>query len=87
MTKKLKEAYQKNCHSYNLRRRKADVYHARDRVWKRNYAKKFSSKLAPRFIECVITKKVSPLVYQLADESGKDIGRWHVKDLKPRDDA
>ena len=88
MTKKLKEAYLKNCHSYNLRCRKADVHNASDRVWKRNYvlsdaSKYFSSKLAPRFIECVITNKVPPLVYQLADESVKDIGRWHVKDLKP----
>lgn len=59
-----------------------------DIVWKRNYPisasnKHFCAKLAPKFTKCIISQKFSPLVYNLTDFDNKDLGRWHIKDLKP----
>lgn len=79
----------KNCHTYNLRRRQADVYLVGERVWKKNYvlsgaSKFFASKLAPKYVLCKVTRVLSNLVYQLAeDNDGRALGKWHVKDLKP----
>mgnify|MGYP005981860971 CR=1 FL=1 len=86
---KLTAAYKRNSHTYNLRRRPADSYQVGDRVWKRNYvlsdaSKHFSSKLAPKYVPCIVTKVISRLVYRLAEaESHQNLGNWHVKDLKP----
>lgn len=82
------QAYRRNAHSYNLRKRPADNYKVGDKVWKRNYVlssglEYFFSKLAPKFVLCTVRSKVSCLVNQLTDEAGRDLGRWHVKDLKP----
>jgi len=57
-------------------------------VWKRNFpqsdaAKNFSAKLAPKYTgPFIISKKISPLVYQLKDKTGKVVGNWHVENLK-----
>lgn len=85
--RKLKNAYLKNSHNYNLRRR-SQVFKLGDKVWKRNYVlskaiSDFSAKLAPRYIPCTVTKVISPLVYELTAEDGNKLGRWHTKDLKP----
>lgn len=84
--KRLKTAYARSQTRYNLRKR--DVrFHVGDYVWKRNYSKSdksnfLSAKFMPKFIPCIVHRVVSPLVYELKDRSGKNIGRWHVKDLK-----
>lgn len=57
-------------------------------MWKKNYVLSkaidgFASKLAPKFIPCVVTKVISDLVYQLRDRDGDDLGNWHVADIKP----
>lgn len=72
--------------AYNLRRRDAE-FEVGDTVWKRTYfqsdkAAHFAKKLAPKFERCKVSKKLSPLVYVLTDERGKNIGSWHIKDLK-----
>lgn len=60
-----------------------------DKVYKRNFAqsnadKYFSAKLAPRIVPCIITAKHSAITYSLRDElTEKDLGRWHVRYLKP----
>lgn len=79
-------AHVKNTSQYNLRRKQAE-FNVGDVVFKRTYVlsdkdKYFSKKLAPKFIQCRITAKRSPLVYELEDMSGKDLGTWHIKDLK-----
>ncbi|KAJ8983231.1 hypothetical protein NQ317_005320 [Molorchus minor] len=84
----LAKAYRKNERTYNLRKRPSDVYHVKDKVWKKNYvlsnkADHFASKLAPKYVLCTIRKVVSKLVYELDGPDGKNIGRFHVKDLKP----
>lgn len=82
----LKKSYEKSQSHYNLRKRHC-VYAVGDRVWKRNHflsdaTKNFSAKLAPKYLLCEVTRVVSPLVYELKDSTGKEQGRWHVKDLK-----
>lgn len=59
-----------------------------DRVWKKNYVlsnapNHFAAKLAPKFVLCTVKRIISPLVYQLVGPDGKDVGKHHVKDLKP----
>lgn len=86
--KKLRESHAKNAARYNLRRRPLQ-FEEGSQVWKRNFPQSdapnyFSAKLAPRYTgPFTIMKKISPVIYQLADEEGKSIGRWHVSDLKP----
>lgn len=84
--RKLWHAHKKNTAHYNLRRKPAE-FSVGDIVMKRAYVlsnkdKYFSKKLAPKFIKCRVTHKKSPLVYVLEDMSGKDLGTWHIKDLK-----
>lgn len=84
----LAEAYSKNSKQYNLRKRPCQNYQVGDKVWKRNFvlsnrAEHFAAKLAPKFILCTVTKVVSKLVYELTDMQGKNVGKYHVKDLKP----
>lgn len=79
-------AHEKNTAHYNLRRKPAE-FNVGDIVYKRTFVlsnkdKYFSKKLAPKFLKCRIIEKRSPLVYVLEDMSGKNIGVWHIKDLK-----
>lgn len=74
-----------NPKSYNLRKRQVELKIGQF-VYKRtfylsNKAKNFSSKLAPKFIKCVVTAKRSPLVYALSDLDGKCLGNYHIKDI------
>ncbi|KAJ0178658.1 hypothetical protein K1T71_005433 [Dendrolimus kikuchii] len=83
---KLWQAHIKNTSHYNLRRKPAE-FNVGDVVMKKTYFlsdkdKRFSKKLAPKFIKCRIIAKKSPLVYVLEDMFGRDIGTWHIKDLK-----
>lgn len=83
---KLWHAHVKNTSHYNLRRHSTE-FNVGDIVMKRTYVlsdkdKYFCKKLAPKFIKCRVKEKRSPLVYILEDMSGKDIGTWHIKDLK-----
>lgn len=85
--KNLHDAYKRYTHSYNLRKRDAS-FEVGQKVWRRNKVlsssvNKFAAKLAPKYILCTVKKKLSRLVYRLADSSGTDIGNWHIKDLKP----
>lgn len=59
-----------------------------DIVYRRNFknsdaSKGYAAKLGKLFIECVVTKKYSELVYDLQDVNTKKIGKYHIKDIKP----
>lgn len=78
--------HQKACQRYNLRRKNVE-FNVGDFVWKRCFFQSdkdshFSKKLAPKFEKCKVKAKRSPLVYILEDVSGRDLGAWHIKDLK-----
>ena len=83
----LRLANQRAANRYNLRCREVS-FQPGDRVWKRNKVLSsavdyFSAKLSPKFVPCVVTRRVGNLVYQLENLEGNDIGKWHVEDLKP----
>lgn len=86
--RRLEKGHSKNAQRYNLRRRPLE-FRVNDRVWKKNFVQSdavraISAKLSPKFIgPYTVSKKISPLVYQLKDEEGRTIGNWHVSDLKP----
>lgn len=85
---RMKQSHESNSKRYNLRRRVCE-YKEGDLVWKRtkhlsNADKSFMSKLAPKFEEAIIAKKVSKDVYKLRSYRGKDLGVWHSSDLKRR---
>lgn len=85
---KLRKAHSKNVQRYNLRRRSVEFSEG-SQVWKRNFQQSdainyFSAKLAPKYMgPFTVSKKVSPVIYKLVDDTGKDVGTWHVSDLKP----
>lgn len=83
----LSKAHKKNEKYYNLRRKNFEFLEGQH-VWKRNFilsdaSKNFSAKLAPKYIESIITRKLSPIVYELSDLKGNQLGKFHIKDLKP----
>lgn len=84
---RLMKAYTKQSFYYNLRRRDLQ-FNPGEYVWRKNFvlsdaSKHFSSRLAPKYIgPFKIKTKVSYDVYELEDNSGKSLGRWHIKDLK-----
>lgn len=85
--RKLHISYKRNTKVYNLRKRDVS-FEEGDRVWRRNKVlsdaeKKFSSKLAPKYVLCTVRKRVSRIVYALTNVDGTDAGEWHIKDLKP----
>lgn len=84
---RLNKAYKRNVKSYNLRKR-TDVFKEGDKVWRRNKVLsdasiKFSAKLAPKYILCVVRKKISNTIYELSEINSSNVGIWHIKDLKP----
>lgn len=86
--KRLDKAAKKNERTYNLRRR-SEEFLQDQLVWKKNFtlsdaSKFYTSKLAPKFVGPYrIKKRVSPWTYELVDNSGKSLGVWNAKDLKP----
>lgn len=86
VSKAIQASYKRNQKYYNLRKRNIE-YEEGDFVYKKNYilsdaSRQFSAKLAPAFVRCKVNKKISRLIYELVDEQGKNIGRYHIKSLK-----
>jgi len=84
--KKISESHAANANVYNLRSRTVQV-HVGDTVLARSFAqnsaaKKFRSKLALVFIKASVTKKISPIYYELANEANKSLGVYHLKDIR-----
>lgn len=82
----ISKAYQQYSKQYNLRSRKV-VFRPGDYVLKRNFtlssaSKGYTSGLGPVFVKCKIKEQLGSNCYRLANLEGKDIGVFHVKDLK-----
>lgn len=85
----LRKAHERNVKYYNNKRRDIS-FNVGDYVWRRTYKqsaanKYFSAKLAPKYERCKVIRKLSRLVYELEDENGKYLGKWHIKDFKNLD--
>jgi hypothetical protein len=82
----IKKAFEKYANTYNLRTRVRNFIPG-ERIWLKNYclsdaAKGFSAKLAPRYIQGKIIRK-NGNVYEIENEKGKFVGKYHAKDLMP----
>lgn len=84
----LNKAYEKNVHRYNLRRRPGPDFKEGSLVWRKNFpqsdaTKFFAAKLAPKYTGPYrVKKRISPLVFTLEDEHGRQMGNWHISHLK-----
>lgn len=82
----IKEAYDKNQNTYNLRTRQK-IFNVGQIVYRRNFAqsnqeKSFNAKLAPVFIKAKVKEKLGRHYYVLEDMDGKLMGTYHGKDIK-----
>jgi hypothetical protein len=89
VTSALMKAFERNAKNYNLKRRPC-ILRVGQLVWRRAFiqsdASKFiSAKLCPRFIKCQVSKRVSDTIYELCELTGKNLGRFHVKDIVKHD--
>lgn len=85
--KNLKTAYDKYSKYYNLRSGKLLEFQVGQKVLRKNHflsdkLKAFNAKLAPKFSEAIIKKKVDDVCYMLQDMNGKSLGLYHVSQLK-----
>ncbi|XP_068990441.1 proteoglycan 4-like [Neodiprion pinetum] len=84
------EANEKQAHYYNLRRRDIQFKEG-DRVLKKNHTlssgpERTAAKLSKKFIgPYIITKKISPTIYELTTESERQHGKHTTKNTGPDD--
>ncbi|KAH8357913.1 hypothetical protein KR084_009609 [Drosophila pseudotakahashii] len=83
--KHLSKAYEKNQRTYDLRSRPRS-FEVGQEVIKRNFvlskaADNFNAKLAPVGIKVRIKRKLGQNIYLVEDLHGKEIGKFHAKDL------
>lgn len=84
--KKLKEAYERSQHTYNLRSRPRQLQIGQV-VFVRNFVKssspeKFNSKLTPKFVKGILKRAVGKVAFEVTNEMGKSLGIYHLKDIK-----
>jgi predicted aspartyl protease/transposase InsO family protein len=81
------KASERQARYYNLRRREV-LFRKGDLVWKRDYTKSSGadrtiSKFDPKYVgPCKVKAVRSDSQYVVETLGGKDLGLWHVKDLK-----
>lgn len=85
--KNLKIAYEKYSKYYNLHAGKMVEFLVGQKVLKKNYflsdkTKGLNAKLAPKYSEAIVKKKVGDYCYVLEDINGKTIAMYHVSQLK-----
>ena len=85
--KNLRIAYDKYSKYYNLRSGKLLEFQVGQKVLRKNHflsdkSKAFNAKLAPKFSEAIVKKKVGDVCYLLQDMNGKTLGLYHVSQLK-----
>lgn len=82
----IKEAYDKNQNTYNLRTRPI-VFNVGQIVYRRNFAlsnaeKCFNAKLSPTFVKARVKERLGSNYYVLEDLDGKPMGTYHGKDIR-----
>lgn len=84
--KHLEKAHGVSKKRYDLRTRPIE-YAVGETVWRRTFllsdaSRGFAAKLAPKYIQCTVKKKIGQSSYELADEHGKALGVFSTKDMK-----
>lgn len=82
---KVKEAYERNKTSYNLRSRKREL-EVGQMVIHRNFPQSslpehYNAKLAPRGVKATVVRKIGYHCYELRDVDSNKIGVYHLKDI------
>lgn len=82
---KMRLAYEKNKKRFDKDRVHV-TFEVGEKVYRKNFAqsdatKNISSKLNPKKLPFIVSRKRSDLSYDLGDENGKFIGNYHVKDI------
>lgn len=82
----IRQAYETNVKTYNLRARPIQFYNGQV-VYRRNFAqsdatKGFNSKLSPIFVKATVKQKLGNCYYVLEDIEGRGSGTYHAKDIK-----
>lgn len=83
----IKKAYNRYSQNYNLRSNKAVCFEEGSHVLRGNQVqsdkdKGFSAKLANKYVEAIIKRRVGSNCYELTDTNGKNIGIYHGSMLK-----
>ncbi|KAH8311558.1 hypothetical protein KR044_006893 [Drosophila immigrans] len=84
--KSIQRQHEQNEKQYNLRSREVD-FKVGQEVYRRNFqqsnfAKGFNAKLAPALVKSRIKRKLGNSFYELEDNQGRFIGKYHAKDIK-----
>lgn len=86
--KNLEKAHKRHAQTYNLRSRQHEFLPGqlalRRNFTLSNQANHYNAKLAPKFVPCTIVKKIGYCHYQINDATGKGLGTYHAKDLRPQ---
>lgn len=88
--KNILTVHNRNAKYYNMRKRHIDLKVGQI-VYKKTFfqsdaSKHFTEKLAPKFQKCIVSAKLSPLVYTLKSLEGKVLGNFHIKDILKYDE-
>lgn len=83
---RMHRSYLNNKKHYDISRRSV-TFNEGDEVFLRNFvksdaSKSFSKKLAPKYVPGTISRKVSPIVFEVNDHQGNSLGKWHVQDMR-----
>lgn len=83
---KIQQSHARN-KKYHDKNRVPGSYSLNDKIFLRNYVKSdaaigFCKKLAPKFKPGIISKVISPIAFQVKDEQGNDLGKWHIQDIR-----
>ena len=84
--KHLKNAYERNQHTYNLRSRNRVIVVGQE-VLVRNFVQSsavdaFAAKLAPKFVKARVIKLVGHVAVEVEDLKGRAMGVYHFKDIR-----
>lgn len=82
----LNQRHEVSKNRYDLRTRPIE-YVVGETVWRKTFflsdaSRGFMAKLAPKYIQCTVKKKIGNSSYELADELGNTLGVFSTKDMK-----
>ncbi|XP_046811956.1 uncharacterized protein LOC124421169 [Lucilia cuprina] len=82
----IRKSYERNAKTYNLRSRPV-TFDIGQIVYRKNFAQSkaiehFNSKLANQYEKAKVVAKHGSSYYELQDMTGKNLGKFHAKDIR-----